>query len=336
MNHQHNSDEQDGAPSQSSQGSEAARMKTYIKDSWRVAETLYLNSLADRGKYRGQITDALYGAREPLGGRSLIEATARIIVHRLLRQPHVKRDTRRGTEKWMQYHYDLAKVETDFTQKEVKQKLMDKFKIDGSATDYLNKRGFNPPARAKAGQSKAKLETYLSDPMKNAIIDFLWQYELVPPLKKDDAMAANIGLLSDYSPTNDGNAGLPAAGMRNANAQDTDSIRMAEAYKRDRQEAMTTRSRYTTEIDLDAMAGIDDADDPLFAHLDAKRIAEEFMSELPDEAHRSVFWTFVMNGNNVSVAAGLLGLGQDTIRARMKTIEKMRREYLEKRHFQVG
>jgi hypothetical protein len=72
------------------------KVLTPIKQAWRDADALYELARDAPAQYRGQFTRALFGERAELGGRCLVEATARRIVHRLLRTPHVKRDSRKG------------------------------------------------------------------------------------------------------------------------------------------------------------------------------------------------------------------------------------------------
>ena len=74
----------------------------------------------------------------------------------------------------------------------------------------------------------------------------------------------------------------------------------------------------------------DASDDPTFAELDRKQVAEGFMAYLPDEAHRSVFWVVVMNHHSVAAAAQILGIGVKTCEAQLDKIEALWREYQER------
>jgi DNA-directed RNA polymerase specialized sigma24 family protein len=77
----------------------------------------------------------------------------------------------------MENHYQYAGVETDFTKQVVDETLMEKFLVNGSATQHVAQRGFAPAERREAGLPAANLETFISGPMRNAIIDYLWKIE---------------------------------------------------------------------------------------------------------------------------------------------------------------
>lgn len=152
-----------------------AKPPTAIKLAWQEAEAIYLQirSTPNDSKDRGKFTDALFRTRVEFGGKSLLEATARIIVHRQIRKPQPRHDKRRGTETWLQYHYDLARVETDVTEQVTRERLTKKILTGGSATQFLSNHDYDPNRLTKRGRKPAHLETYLSTIIRNAVIDYL-------------------------------------------------------------------------------------------------------------------------------------------------------------------
>ena len=152
-----------------------AKPPTAIKLAWQEAEAIYLQirSTPNDSKDRGKFTDALFRTRVEFGGKSLLEATTRIIIHRQVRKPQVKRDNSRGAETWLQYHYDLARVETDVTEQVTRERLTEKILTGGSATQFLSDNDYDPGRPTKRGHKPAHLETYLSTIIRNAVIDYL-------------------------------------------------------------------------------------------------------------------------------------------------------------------
>lgn len=270
-----------------------AKVPDALKQAWRETKAIYEKVRADptNPQHKGTFTKALRGERESLDGKSVLEALTRLKLHTALRRPHVHRHKKRGTEKWMQFHYDMAKVETAVNEELFKKIVLPKLLIDDSATLWaIKKHKLNPTL--PTGKRTANIETYISTVINNAVIDYLWTIEYVPVVATE---------IFDAKP-----------------AAETD-------HETDgKKESADLPPRRDVEFDLKKYAQARDNsgdDDPVFSAVDLKQTAEAFLTTLSDEAQRAVFWVVVMNGHSVAAAAQLLDIGVETCEARLDVVE---------------